>query len=256
MDEVKRWDSVAEAYQRTFRRGGSDYSERLISFLSDNKMIWPGSRVVDIGCGVGKYGTYFASMGCDVTLTDISSEMLRHAESNMRKYSSPWRTMQLDFSTDKAAEALGKGDYDLAVSTMSPAIHDLGSVIKMSSLSRGWCFVTQFISWEQAKRDAFYAALGLESPGPFKGMENGAAEIIRAVSDAGYVPLVKYEPYSWRDDRSPREAAEYLLRDIAPEEGLLRRGEQAARMLSDENGRFRDTVNTKTAWIYWAVEGK
>lgn len=41
MDEVKRWDSVAEAYQRTFRRGGSDYSERLISFLSDNKMIWP-----------------------------------------------------------------------------------------------------------------------------------------------------------------------------------------------------------------------
>ena len=37
MDEVKRWDSAAEAYQRTFRRGGSDYSERLISFLPITK---------------------------------------------------------------------------------------------------------------------------------------------------------------------------------------------------------------------------
>lgn len=252
MDTTRKWDEAAKEYQRTFRRGGSDYNERLISFLSDNKMIWPGSRVVDIGCGVGKYGTYFASMGCDVTLTDISSEMLRHAENNMRKYSSPWRTMQLDFCADRAAEALGEGDYDLALSTMSPAIRDLGSVIKMSSLSRGWCFVTQFISWEQAKRDAFYAALGLESPGPFKAMENAAAEIIRAVSDAGYVPLVKYESYSWSDDRSPREAAEYLLRGSAPDAALLRRGEQAAEMLSDEDGVFRDTVNTKTAWIYWA----
>lgn len=252
------WDKASGDYQRLFARGSNAYNETLLSFLKDEGMIKPGCRVIDIGCGVGKYGTYFAQMGCDVTLTDISSSMLSYAEKNMEAYSTPWRTLQCDFNTVSADAPDFAEGFDLALSTFSPAIHDFSTVKKMSAISHGWCFVTQFFSWEQPLRDRFYAKLDYQPP------ETAAAHgsshtsgIIQAVSENGYVPLVKSVDYSWLDERSPREAAEYLLRrhksitDLTPE--LIEKGEKTAAELADERGIFMDAVNTRVLWIYWRV---
>ena len=80
------WDRAAGDYQDVFRLGLNDYNASLLHFWQEEGMLFPGARVIDIGCGVGKYGTYLAELGCDVTLTDISGEMLRHAKGNMAKY--------------------------------------------------------------------------------------------------------------------------------------------------------------------------
>ena len=45
--------------------------------------------IPSIGCGVGKYGAYLAGLGCDVTLTDISENMIAHACENMAPYKTP-----------------------------------------------------------------------------------------------------------------------------------------------------------------------
>jgi len=39
-----------------------------------------GKRVLDVGCGLGEAGVYFATLGAQVTLTDLSAGMLRAAE--------------------------------------------------------------------------------------------------------------------------------------------------------------------------------
>ena len=72
MEQIKSWDEAAADYQRVFRMGLNDYNRQLLEFFTSNGLLHPGCRVLDIGCGVGKYGTYFAELGCGVTLTDIS----------------------------------------------------------------------------------------------------------------------------------------------------------------------------------------
>ena len=83
MQDIKKWNEAAADYQKVFLNGISDYNRQLLGFLADEGMLRPGCRVIDVGCGIGKYGTYFAAMGCDVTLTDISPGMLKLAEKNI-----------------------------------------------------------------------------------------------------------------------------------------------------------------------------
>ena len=83
MEQIKSWDEAAADYQRVFRMGLNDYNRQLLEFFTSNGLLHPGCSVLDIGCGVGKYGTYFAELGCSVTLTDISP---RHARARSAEH--------------------------------------------------------------------------------------------------------------------------------------------------------------------------
>ena len=157
----ENWDKAAGNYQNVFRLGLNDYNASLLRFWQEEGMLFPGARVLDIGCGVGKYGTYLAELGYDVTLTDISGEMLRHAAENMAKYKTPWAVYRCDFNEVTGTEPVFERGFDLAISTMSPAIHDAATVKKMSAMTRGWCFLARFHDWEQPWRDQLMRELGL-----------------------------------------------------------------------------------------------
>ncbi len=253
--DASKWDKHAGDYQRVFKAGISDYNRRLIKFLLNSGMLYPGCKVLDVGCGVGKYGTYFAALGCGVTLMDISPEMLRRAEENMQAFSTPWHTVQGDFNSVSPGEDAFAGGFDLSMSTMSPAIHDLATVKKLSAMTHGWCLVTNFVSWRQPIRDSFYRALGYDPVESMAGGVGSIGELEKAVRLAGYEPHLRYESYDWLDERSPVEAAEYLIRrHPAMDENdseLLKRATASAAGLCDGRGVFRDEVNTQVAWLSW-----
>ena len=115
----ENWDRAAADYQNVFRLGLNDYNASLLHFWQSEGMLFPGAQVIDIGCGVGKYGTYLAELGYDVTLTDISEEMLRHARENMAKYHTPWTVYRCDFNEATGEEPVFSAGFDLAISTMS-----------------------------------------------------------------------------------------------------------------------------------------
>lgn len=254
MDEERKWDEAAVDYQRTYKLGQNDYNTAIIDFWEQNGMLYPGCRFLDVGCGVGKYGVMLAKRGYDVTLTDISGEMLRHASENLAPYSTPWRVYQCDFNEATGQEPVFEGGFDFSISTMSPAIHDIDTVRKLSVMTRRCCFITRFSSWSQPARDQLQRLLNLEPKPVMSGLREDCAGIIQAVSAAGYVPNVKYVEYNWSDSRTPEETADYMLRnyfadsDIKPDRKVI---EAAARELCDESGMFIDAVNTKVAWIYW-----
>lgn len=257
MEQIKSWDEAAADYQRVFRMGLNDYNRQLLEFFTSNGLLHPGCSVLDIGCGVGKYGTYFAELGCGVTLTDISPAMLAHAARNMAAYATPWRIVEGDFAMLSTDELSGGDKFDLSVAMMSAAVHDTAGVEKMSTLTRGWCFTANFVEWAQPMRDEFYRRMGLEVSGFGAGMHDSAEVLLQAVRSAGYDPLVKYVPYDWSDDRSPDEAAEYLIKRCGSDTGdaaLMARARKIAAELADENGVFVDSVSTCVAWIYWNTE--
>lgn len=57
-DAAQAWDRAAPDYQRVYRLGLNDYNARLLRFWEESGMLFPGARVLDIGCGVGKYGAF------------------------------------------------------------------------------------------------------------------------------------------------------------------------------------------------------
>ena len=74
-EKAKQWDQAAAEFQRTFELGLNPYIRSCLSFWEENGMIFPGCRALDVGCGVGKYGTLLAARGCDVRVPHISAFM-------------------------------------------------------------------------------------------------------------------------------------------------------------------------------------
>lgn len=260
MNETEKWDRAAANYQDVFLLGLNDYNASLLRFWKENGMLRPGARVLDIGCGVGKYGTYLAELGCDVTLTDISGEMLRRASENMAKYHTPWAVFRCDFNEATGGEPVFAEGFDLVISTMSPAVHDTATVQKMSRMSRGWCFLARFREWEQPFRNRLMQAMGIEPPRTLSDLEEDVSSMIRSVREAGYAPQVKIVDYCWEDRRTPEKMAEYLLhRNFEEDENREQLRADAliiARRLSGPDGCVLDNVKTKVAWIYWKTEEK
>lgn len=258
MQDIQKWNEAAADFQRVFQLGLSEYHKELLSFLVDEELLRPGCRVIDVGCGVGKYGTYFAAMGCDVTLTDISSGMLEMARANMSAFDTPWATLECDFQAVDSAHPMFRNGFDLAISTMCPAIGDVDTVKKISGMVHGGCFITHFTHWEEPLRKRFFDELGI---GPAENMNRFSYHIdalVEAVKAAGYEPQLRHVPYSWCDERSAEEAADYLLTRVANltvTDELRAQAVAVARELCDERGVFVDAVNTTVAWVWWKTKG-
>ena len=81
------------------------------------------------------------------------------------------------------------------------------------------------------------------------------AALIQAVTDAGYVPQVKYVDYNWSDKRGAEEMAEYMRRNYFAEElnadALCAAALERLKVICDADGNVNDEINTKVAWIYW-----
>lgn len=256
MNSAEKWDKNADAFQKVFLGGENAYNSRLIAFLTELAELRQGDRVIDIGCGVGKYGRSLGALGCDVTLADISPRMLEFASGNMAELQSPWRTLLLDF---EMAEAEKIGSYKLAMSTMCSAVHDLETVKKFSAISYGYCFLSMFYDWRQPDRDAMFHEADLSPRSLHGDMKADCEAMLGFVRAAGFQPDVRYEDYCWQDERSPAEEADYILnRYYEPEEQsqLLKARLTAAAERLSHGGGFTDRVNAKAAWIYWRVYGQ
>lgn len=253
IQSVEKWDEASSDYQQVFKLGQNDYNRAIFSFWQEHGMVQPGDRVLDVGCGVGKYGVMFARLGCDVTLTDISGGMLKLAAQNMAEFTTPWTVYQCDFNTASGEEPEFAKGFDFSISTMSPAIHDVETVKKLSRMTRRCCFITRFCSWAQPDRDALMASLGVTAKPRMTDIKEDCENVYNAVLAAGYKPEVLLVDYNWCDTRTAADQADYMRRNYSEalcgveEASIL----TAAEKLCTADGMFTDRVNTKVAWIYW-----
>ena len=167
--------------------------------------------------------------------------------------------MCCDFSDITGEEEVFRRGFDLAISTMSPAIHDCETVRKMSLMTRGWCFVARFYEWEQPLRDELMTAAGITPQNRFeRSLKVDCEDMLEAVKDAGFTPQIEYVDYNWADERAAGEMAEYMYRNYFVSEingvELKNRVHGIITEKYGKEGFVIDCVNTKVAWIYWKTE--
>lgn len=257
--EKDKWNSFAGDFQRVYRMGLHDYDTGLLNFLQRSACTGPGCRVLDIGCGVGKYAVCLARAGCDVTLLDSAKEMLAPAAENLTAAGIPadrWRTVCCDFHQVSGSEALWQNGFDLSICTMSPAVCDPDTVQTMSRMTHGLCFVAKFHDSRQLCREELLQGLVPAPRALFtRHMRESCAAVTEAVREAGYGPQCRTVPYTWSDRRTPAEFADYVYRhylaDMDPD-GTLREAvfSRAAALHADT---LEDRVETQVQWIFWTT---
>lgn len=257
-DTAENWDAQAARYQKTYEGGANSYNRALLEFLRDRCGLVPGARVLDVGCGVGKYGVMLAGMGCEVTLNDISPEMLRLAGENLAAAGGKGRLVAGDFAAVPDGELTGGKAFDLAISTMSPGVRDAASAAKLSRLTRGWCFLARFYSWDAPAETELERRLGLaDRPRFTRDLAADCAGMARFAREAGYAPETVYMDYDWADRRGPGEFAERFCSryyGAEPEPEMKKSALRAAESMAGADGAVADAVRTRVAWIWWKTK--
>ncbi|WKY48157.1 methyltransferase domain-containing protein [Eubacteriaceae bacterium ES3] len=85
IDETRKfWDFRAEEFNEIGKR--RDENDAVINMLLSKGAIFKGARVLDIGCGAGRYSKLFLKAGCEVTGIDISPNMIDFSKENANAY--------------------------------------------------------------------------------------------------------------------------------------------------------------------------
>ena len=82
MGSVNEWETFFDHHApRYMDEPWTKDTSSEVDFLVDELAILPGGSILDLGCGTGRHAIEFASRGYKVTGVDISSGMLREAQS-------------------------------------------------------------------------------------------------------------------------------------------------------------------------------
>ena len=123
---AKVWDDAAEGYSDA---GVSALKEQILERLSE--IIGPDTDVLDIGCGPGTYSIPFSKMCRSVVCLDGSGKMLdriiQAKVPNIACIEADWNTYRTD------------SRFDFVFSSLCPALNNPANLIKMESVSRGYC---------------------------------------------------------------------------------------------------------------------
>lgn len=259
MDERSKWNQAAADYQKTVRAPDGRYPEQLIAFLRQRGALTPGSRVADIGCGAGKYALRFAELGCSLLLLDIADNMMAYTKQNLADYAVPVETAVCDWSETDPAEKGWEKSVDLAFASMTPAIRTAEDLWKLCAVSRGFCFISKFLSLDNLLYRAVADACGVPLPVYGPTGEDSLA-LVRQLIDWDYLPEVRCVRYGWENRLSLEEAESRILgSNLGPllqEQSRSGKVREALRALSGAESWIPEVVQSKAIWIFWDVTGR
>ncbi len=156
------WDDRASEFNEMGKREMAD--DPVLSLLKSKDAIFPGARVLDIGCGAGRYSKEFLKMGCEVVGIDISPNMIDFTKENAASVKADFFTFKVMpwENADLAAEGW-EVYFDLFFASMSPAISGPEELKKMNQASKGYCFMSGHLIKEDKIGNELRVALNKEN---------------------------------------------------------------------------------------------
>ena len=218
-----------EAAKKLWQSMAPDFAEMQIPTSADNftmkiiaeyQMCRPGQRVLDVGCGAGRYAIALDKLGLEVTATDFSEAMLEAG----KECAAAHQAKNITFSCDDwlCVDIREKGwenQFDLVLCNMTPAIREEDSLKKAIAACRGWLMITKPCRRTSSVQDELLKQLNLK---------NGFVQSDRQIKLAfdylwqmGKNPQLRCQKENWENIRSLEEAVEHYSLFIENSEGSL-----------------------------------
>lgn len=205
---ASRWDGVAGQFNDLRI---PSWEEDLFLKTIGRIPVWDkDARIMDLGCGAGRYSIAVADRCGHVLGSDVSPKMLEFAEAKKKEYGKANITFVNESWHDVDIRAAGyEKHFDLIFGHMTPAFESISDIEKANAASRGYCALATFAQREAPVAERFYDFMGT---GPDRWRENRIPGFFEYLYDNKYYPVVNYY---LRDDTQQfdEEKAVHFLKD-------------------------------------------
>ena len=251
-DTAKKWDAMANRFDSLkIPQWESDPFLKVLSSLP----IWDKKpKVLDLGCGAGRFSIAVADRCSSVLGSDISPKMIEFAKEKKKKFNADnvsfevldWHEADIE-KTEKA--------FDIIFGHMTPAIDSIEAVEKMNKACKGYCAMATFAKRQAKTRDELEKLLGISSSWH---KSEKAGEIFKYLFENGFLPQVSYYE---RDDSSVFESVDDAFNYLKSEiflgtnsyDNTYEEKIKAFIKSKMNDGVFKNEVNSTIITISWKV---
>ena len=253
------WNRMAVDYGKETPRGAHSSRDPILEFdaLRRHGLFGEGMRVLDVGCGTGRMAIPFAQQGARVAALDFSDGMLaRLREDIPADVEDRIEILKADWAELDLAEREWQAGFDLAFASMTPAIRQPESFLKLHRASRGGCC---FRGWAGQREDSLLQALWkhlLETDMPSMGWDITLAfNLLRAM---GFWPVIEFQAIGWERTQPVDKATDFFLdffrERVADSEAALRQRIVEFLQATAKDGMVYRRTTGRTGTLIWSVK--
>ena len=223
--------------------------------IQENGMINAGDRVLDVGCGGGRFSFALEKMGARTVGTDFSPKMIEECSRNRSELGMTGEFQICNWHTAELDEFGWRKSFDLVLANMTPAITSAETFMKLSEASKNWCLMVKPARRTNSVLDALNEMVGAEKDAD--ALDSSLAYAFDLLWLNGCEPRLEYERQVWEDDKPVENAVqEYTSRiryshDLTPE--MEKKIEDYLREIAVDNV-VHETTHTLIAAMYWQVK--
>ena len=262
------WDHRAGDWDSKYRREEEkDLHEQRVhdtaAWLRQRGLLGPEQDVADVGCGPGRYVAEFAKTARSVLGTDISPKMTQYGEAYCTELGlTNVRFRAVDFRSADIAALGWERKFDLAYSSITPAVSGLRGLDNLIAMSRAWCFNASFVYSDNPIHAAILGELFDREPRRHKtSHSHWFYELFSLLWFRGYYPECHYykqykEERLAADEPTARRLTEYLLEEREATEENVRRVLCWLEDHAGADGAVREASDCWYGWLLWDVRDR
>lgn len=233
------------------------------AWLRSRGLLTAEQDVADIGCGPGRFAAEFAKTSRSVLGTDISPKMMEYGAEWCREQGlTNVRFQALDFRNADIRELGWEKQFDLAFSSITPAVSGLKGLDNLIAMSRAWCFNASFVYSVNELHSRIMQELFGRAPRRDKtSHSHWFHELFNVLWLRGYYPeCTYYKQYRELQLPADRATAErlcyFLLEEGEVTEENTRRIQRFLEENADAEGYLTEVSDCWYGWLLWDVRDR
>lgn len=253
LEEAAKWDRRAGYFEkRVSEDKGTGRIHSIMKFLRDENVIFPGMKIVDVGCGNGSITVELAAEAGEIYALDPSEKMLTYLMkkikstglSNVTPVKGRWQEIDL--------KEKGWDEYfDLTFASMSPGVNNGHTLRKLIDASRKYCYFSTFAGRMDEARSELWELI---TDKPFITEDLDIIYPFNLLYAWGYRPSMRYHQHYRYEKMPPGKAVEELFQYIktaAGAEDTARETVEKYVASKSDNGLFTYQMEIHHGMLIW-----